>query len=491
MKNTIVTLSLCIIGLMLSAGVRADEDCDLALREAKTAYNSGEYTKAKKLYDYVVSICGSSYGSASSWSQKCEDALTPKLSVSRSSISVGADSGTTSITVTSNRTWKLNNTSSSLFTVSRNGDNISISYSANPNTSSRSDYFDVVTTDGSKSVRVYVNQEANANTTPYLSVNKTSISASASGTTEYLTVSSNTTWEVQYASGTMYSVTRNGNTLTVKINANTTTESRNDYFNVKTTDGSKVQKISLSQSGKSTNSTSYVNKVINGFTICGNQITNYTDNATALTSLTSSIKSWGKVRTGAISENGKGIVIYGNNGYSYTGLSGNDYYEEIRTKIKKYHDDEERIADITFNNKGHYVIIRNNCGYGSNGLPSEFLKKLEQYHNNNEKILSVSLDNSDNWAIVTEDHFTASNNGDNEFMIEALEKYGRIESVCITTKGIVVCCSRGVYFKGVPKSVVDRIIGLANKGKNPKVVKFTDSGTCLITDGVDTYTYYL
>lgn len=251
-----LALSVCIISLISFAPVYADEDCDLTLREAKTAYNAGEYSKAKKLYDYVVNICGASYGNASSWSQKCQEALTPKLSVSRSNISVGAYSGTTSITVTSNRTWKLNNTSSSLFTVNRSGDNITISYSANPNTSSRSDYFDVVTTDCSKSVRVYVNQDAKANTTPYISVNKTSISASASGTTEYITVSSNTTWDVQYASGTMYSVTRNGNTLTVTINANTSTESRSDFFNVKTTDGSKVQKISLSQYGKSDSSSS-------------------------------------------------------------------------------------------------------------------------------------------------------------------------------------------------------------------------------------------
>ena len=254
MRPNKVTLIICIIGLMLSASLRADEDCDLALREAKTAYNAGDYTKAKKLYDYVVNICGPTYGSASSWSQKCQDAATPKLSVSRSNITVGAYSGTTSITVTSNRTWKLANTSSSLFTVSKSGDNVTISYSANPNTASRSDYFDVVTTDGSKSVRVRINQEAKANTTPYLSVNKTSISASASGTTEYITVSSNTTWEVQYPSATMYSVTRSGNTLTVTINANTSTESRSDFFNVKTTDGTKVQKISLSQSGKSTSS---------------------------------------------------------------------------------------------------------------------------------------------------------------------------------------------------------------------------------------------
>ena len=265
MKRSCLATFCCLL-LMSSIPMWADEDCDATLREAKAAYNAEDYVKAKKYFDYVVDVCGGSYGDASSWSQRCQEALSPRLTVSRTNISVSAYSGTTSISVTSNRSWKLTNTSSSLFTVSRSGDNVSISYSANPNTTSRSDYFDVVTTDGSKSVRVYVSQEAKASTTPYLSVNKTSISTSSYGTTEYITVSSNTTWEVQYPSATMYSVTRNGNTLTVTIHENTSTESRSDFFNIKTTDGSKVQKISLSQTGRSASSSgSYA--TINNITV--------------------------------------------------------------------------------------------------------------------------------------------------------------------------------------------------------------------------------
>ena len=257
-RNWLIVL--CGIMLMPFVSMHADEDCDETLAEAKKAYNAGEYTKAKKYFDYVVDVCGASYGNAASWSKKCKDAATPKLSVSRTSISVGAASGTTSVTVTSNRTWKLSNTGSSLFTVSKNGDKVTINYSANSSTTSRSDYFDVVTTDGSKSVRVRITQDAKEITEPYLTVSQTSISASASGTTKTLTVSSNIAWEVQYPSATMYSVTRNGNTLTVTIKENTRTESRADFFNVKASDGSKLQKISLSQSGKSSSSSSSTQK---------------------------------------------------------------------------------------------------------------------------------------------------------------------------------------------------------------------------------------
>ena len=249
-KIFFVLIILCTVSLCVLA-----DDCSDALSEAKSLYNSGNYAKAKSLFEYVKSECGSSYGDATNWIAKCDDALTPKLSLSRSSVSVGASSGSTTITVTSNRTWELKNTSSSMFSVSKSGNTITIQYYSNSSTSSRNDYFDVATTDGTKSVRVNIYQSGKT-TSPSLSVSKTSISASASGTTEYITVTCNTTWEVQYPSGTMYSVTRSGNTLTVKINATSSTESRSDYFNVKTTDASKVQKIQLTQSGIATLSVS-------------------------------------------------------------------------------------------------------------------------------------------------------------------------------------------------------------------------------------------
>lgn len=251
----------------------ADEICDEALREAKQKYNSGQYQKAKDLFLYVQGECGASYGSADSWVQKCNTALnqsssstkkvssnagtstTKTLSVNQSTFNVTASAQTKYVTVTSNSTWELANTSSSLFTVTKSSNTVTISINANTTSSTRSDYFDVRLTDKSKSIRVNVYQEAgsssSSSSSSTLSVSSTYIYASALGETRTLTVSSNNTWEVQYPSGNMYSVSRNGNTLTVRINANTTSSSREDFFNVKTTDGSKTVKISMSQAAGS------------------------------------------------------------------------------------------------------------------------------------------------------------------------------------------------------------------------------------------------
>lgn len=248
-----------LFGLLLCSIALYADDCSESLNEAKNLYNVGNYSKAKSLFEYVASECGANYGDAAAWARKCTEKLTPQLTVSRNNISVGASSGTTSITVTSNREWKLQNTNSNMFSVSKNGNTVTINHYANSTSNSRSDYFDVVTLDGSKSVRVTITQSAETAT---LTVSKTSISCSASGTTQYLTVNCNKTWEIQYPSGNMYSVTRSGNTVTVKINRNTSTSSRTDFFNIKTTDGSKVVKISLNQTGNvSTSSYATIEKV--------------------------------------------------------------------------------------------------------------------------------------------------------------------------------------------------------------------------------------
>lgn len=96
---------------------------------------------------------------------------------------------------------------------------------------------------------------SSSSTQTTLSVSKSSITSSSYGTTEYITVTSNKPWEIQYPSSAMYSVTRNGNTLTVKINQNYTNSTRTDYFNIRTADGTKTQKIQLTQLGSSSNNT--------------------------------------------------------------------------------------------------------------------------------------------------------------------------------------------------------------------------------------------
>ncbi len=89
-----------------------------------------------------------------------------------------------------------------------------------------------------------------------LSVSKNAISSSSYGSTEYITVTCDQPWEIQYASGDMYTATKTGdNTVKVEIKPNLG-DSRSDFFNIKASNGSKSIRINLSQYAKSTSSSS-------------------------------------------------------------------------------------------------------------------------------------------------------------------------------------------------------------------------------------------
>ncbi len=60
--------------IMLCAAIPAlyaDDICDAAVEEGIQKYNAGNYQKAKELFEYVKSECGSKYGDVLSWIDKC------------------------------------------------------------------------------------------------------------------------------------------------------------------------------------------------------------------------------------------------------------------------------------------------------------------------------------------------------------------------------------------------------------------------------------
>lgn len=265
------------------------DDCTDGLTEAKALYNSGNYQKAKELFEYVKSECPQNYTEASNWIAKCDDALNPKTSNTKQSTSKTTSSTTSYLKVngsSSNSTVYLMNTSSSkTITIScstsysiynipswcsitnRTSTSFTLNYQANPNTYTRYGSIDIG--GGGTNIRLSLEQAAKTTTSSKsssttsssnsssLKVNKSLIVATAKGVTDYITVTCNKAWEIQYPSGGMYTATRSGNSVKVVISANTTTSQRTDFFNIRTTDGKETIKISLSQSaGSSTSSRS-------------------------------------------------------------------------------------------------------------------------------------------------------------------------------------------------------------------------------------------
>ena len=253
---------ICIFSFVFS--LHADEICDEALAEGKEKYDAGNYLKAKEFFEFVRNECGTYYGNVTNWINKCDAALSPTLSVSKSQILCSASGTTQYITVTSNTTWQIERQTGTMYSVTKNGNTLTVRINANTSTAAREDYFNVKTTDGKIVKKITLKQSgkiisnsstsstkttssSSVSTTTTLSVSSTYIYSSYSGSTRYLTVTSNTEWEVLYPTGSMYSVSRSGNQLTVYIHSNSYNESRKDFFKVRTKNGAKEIKITMEQ----------------------------------------------------------------------------------------------------------------------------------------------------------------------------------------------------------------------------------------------------
>jgi hypothetical protein len=199
--------------------------------------------------------------------------------------------------------------------------------------------------------------------------------------------------------------------------------------------------------------------------------------------------SWGKewgdkgCRTGAITENERGVAIYGENGYVFTGAIP----ESMKTAIRNCNDRSQHIVDLTVTDSGYWCVVWDRNNYDGN-LPTEMSNMLRQYKRDGEEIYSVSICENGNFAIVTDKHYYASHETDNANMKRAAEKFGTIYSCCVTNRGIIVCCSRGVYYKDIPNNIET---AMKKQSFRIKHAKYTDSGTYLITDGDKRRAWYM
>lgn len=208
-----------------------------------------------------------------------------------------------------------------------------------------------------------------------------------------------------------------------------------------------------------------------------------TIDASYMSYLRETIDKYDECRTGAITKSGPGAVIWGANGYAT-----NEYCRSgLKDTLKDINSNGHTINDIAISESGNYVVVYGNNGYSYNGIPDGMANWVKKYNTDSRNITSVAFTDEGHWAIVTDKAFIS----DSETMIvlkEAQAKYGFINSVSLSGNSVVVCCSRGVYYKNAPKKLIDKL----NEVKFlPKVIKITDDGLVLITDGDKKYAYFM
>lgn len=218
-----------------------------------------------------------------------------------------------------------------------------------------------------------------------------------------------------------------------------------------------------------------------GFEMYGRVEKKYVDNAITQKSLRESLRSCQNAKTGCLT-NEKAMYVYGGNGYSSNGISS-----EMLETLKYCNVNRYTITDVAFNDNGLWCVVYEGNKFKGN-MPEGCKKALDSYISQNDAILSVSFSGNGNYAIVTESHFNASDTFDYNKMQQAVERFGHINSVCITNRGIIVACSRGILFWDVPENVIN---SLKTKNITPRVVRYTDSGTYMAFDVSGAKAYYM
>lgn len=219
----------------------------------------------------------------------------------------------------------------------------------------------------------------------------------------------------------------------------------------------------------------------NGFEIFGKPYDDYTDNAVSQESVRKAIDGSTNAKTGCLT-NKCAVAIFGGDGYNTYGLP-----VDMRNAISACNKAKQIINDVAVTDVGWWCVVYDSYHYKGN-VPSSMREQLANYASRKEEILSISISENGDFAIVGDKNYYASNDIDAKVIKNATELYGRINSVCISNRGTLVTCTKGIFYVNVPSNVIDR---LKKQNFTPTVIRYTDSGTFIALDGKGGKAFYM
>lgn len=168
-----------------------------------------------------------------------------RLDVSTSDVEFSASGGSRTIDIYTDGECQISTQTESWAHATINGNSISLSVDENPGTK-RTDYF--VIKSGSHTERINISQAGKSATR--LSVSTENVSFSYTGGSRTITVSTDGEWQISTGTAGWGHTSISGNTITLKIDENTSSSSRTDYFVIKS--GSKEKRINITQTADNT-----------------------------------------------------------------------------------------------------------------------------------------------------------------------------------------------------------------------------------------------
>ena len=264
-----------------------------------------------------------------------------RLDVSTSDVEFSADGGSRTIEIYTDGECQISTQPESWVHATINGNSISLRVDENTGTK-RTDYF--VIKSGSYTKRINISQAGKSATR--LSVSTDNVSFSSSGGSRTITVSTDGEWQISTGTAGWGHTSISGNTITLRVDENTSSSSRTDYFVIKS--GSKEKRINISQDGKP---------------------------ATRLSVSTENV-SFGKDggrRSITVSTNGEWRIGVGTASWAHTSISGNT----ITLRVDENNSGEERTDYFTVVAGDKNVRI----DISQEGGPSAEINRIRQKHN--------------------------------------------------------------------------------------------------------------
>ncbi len=195
------------------------------------------------------------------------------------------------------------------------------------------------------------------------------------------------------------------------------------------------------------------------------------------------IKEWGQCKTVAITDKAGDIAVYGSNGYAYAG----EIPEELMKSIKELNEKNEEITDISLTEGGRWVVLYGDNGMVYSGVSTELEKEMSSYNSRGDRITSVALNDEGDWIIISKEYYTVSDGDLKGFVADGVEKYGALYAAHLTDDGLVLVYEKGFKFLGtVPSELTDI---LSKETKDVYRVKFTSAGHYFISDRKGWYRY--
>jgi len=264
-----------------------------------------------------------------------------RLDVSTSNVEFSSDGGSRTIEIYTDGECQISTQPESWTNATINGNTISLRVNENSGTK-RTDYF--VIKSGPYTERINISQAGKS--ANCLSVSTENVSFSYNGGSRTITVSTDGEWQISTGTAGWGHTSISGNTITLRIDENTSSSSRTDYFVIKS--GSKEKRINISQDGKP---------------------------ATGLSVSTESV-SFGKDggrRTISVSTNGEWEIGVGTASWAHTSISGNT----ITLRVDENDTGDERTD--------YFTVVAGDKNVRINitqaGGPSAEINRIRQKHN--------------------------------------------------------------------------------------------------------------